>query len=236
MKKGLFLLTGILFLFTMVMAQSGRIGFYGGTNFSGINGNYSAYGYQTTVIKDMNRMQMGLILSIPLSERLSLYLDPGYFEKGFNFNEDKDLDVNVAYSGSQRFNYIHLPFTIKLGLTKNQLFYLRSGFYYAFLLSSQVKSDITYSYPDEIISESSDEKNTDKMNKTVLGLVTAVGMDVPLSEKISIILDLSYNLDLTNPMKDNYPQYWWNKSDYYFNNVNVRNSVFTISAGLTFKI
>jgi hypothetical protein len=220
----------------MVTAQSNRIGISGGANFSGINGNYSAYGYQTTETKGINRMQLGLIFSIPLSERFSLYLEPAYFEKGFKFNEDKDLVEGVAFSGSQRFNYINFPLSVKLGITKNQLLYLRSGFYYTFLLSSKVKSDITYTYPDEIISESTDEKNTNKMNKSSLGVVTAVGLDIPLTEKFNFILDLAYHLDLTNPMKDNYPQYWWYKNDYYFNNVNVRNSVFSISAGITFKI
>jgi len=207
MRKTFYFWTGILILCNITMAQNGRIGIYGGANFSGINGNYSAYGYQTTEIKGINRMQMGLILSIPLSERFSLYMDPGYLEKGFKFNEEKDMVQGVAFSGSQRFNYINLPFTIKFGVTKNQFFYLRSGIYYSFLLSSQIKSNITYTYPEETIYESTDEKNTGKMNKSTLGIITAVGMDIPLSKMFNFFLDLSYNLDLTNPMKDNYPHY-----------------------------
>ena len=75
------------------------------------------------------------------------------------------------------------------------------------------------------------------MNKSVLGFVSGVGLDIPLSEKINILLDISYQLDLTNALKNETPIFYCGFKDGIYTNVSdAKNRSVLFSTGLYYKL
>ena len=242
MNKTYFLLLGLVFSLCTVRAQQSTfIGISGGTNFSAVNGSYFAWGNETTLIKNRTGMQLGFIFDYPLTESLSLFVDPEYIQKGFKYQSDNELIGGPSYSGENKFQYIQLPLTIKLSLSKNKLFYVRSGLYLSFLLNAHLDG-IYNSAPNPNIPSSSistDEKINNDMNASTLGFVMGTGADIPLSSRLSLMVDAAYLMDVSNAMKDKpsvsiYPGGF--KSSIYQAIGSVRNRSFSLAAGLAIKI
>jgi hypothetical protein len=212
MKKSTILLFGLFFAYIYSFSQTASIGIFGGINSSGINGLYFAHGYQITQNESIISKQFGVLFSYSLTKKLSFFSDPGYFEKGFKYDQGEMLTGGPSFSGTNYIKYINVPMTIKLGLFKNQLFYIRAGCYMSFLLSAKIEDKISYPYPD-IPPETTNEKNSKDLNQSVFGFISGMGCDIPLSGKIHLLGDVSYQLDLTNALKDKPPVYFWDAKD-----------------------
>ena len=236
MKKSTILLFGLLFAGISSFSQSTSIGIFGGINSSGINGVYDAHGYQTTQNKSITCKQFGILFSYSLTKQLSFFTDPGYFEKGFKYDQGEMFVGGPSFSGTNNIKYINLPITLKLGLFKNQLFYFRAGCYMSFLLSAKIDDKISYPNPD-IPSEATNEKISEDLNRSVFGFISGIGCDIPLSDKIHLLGDISYQLDLTNALKDNPPSYFWDyKEGIYVNTNNVKSRSAVFSLGITYHL
>ncbi len=213
--------------------QTASVGILGGMNFSNINGTYNSDGYSTKTTKFISK-QFGIILSYPLSEKLSLFSDPGYYEQGFNYETDENLVGSASVIGKSKFKYIDVPLTLKIGMFKNQIFYFRAGAYLSFLLSAKNNDTIYYTNSGykTIITEN-DLSNG--MNKTVLGFISGIGFDIPIQKHLKLLVDVSYRMDLSNAMKNGQSQFGPNANNiYYFYTEEVRNRSLSLSIGLTY--
>ena len=235
MKKSTILLFGFLFVCISSFSQTTSIGIFGGINSSGINGVYDAHGYQTTHNKSIICKQFGVLFSYSLTKQLSFFTDPGYFEKGFKYDQGEIFAGGPSFSGTNNIKYINVPITLKLGLFKNRLFYIRAGCYMSFLLSAKIDDKISYPNPD-IPSEATNENISEDLNQSVFGFISGIGCDIPLSDRIHLLGDVSYQLDLTNALKDKPPAYiWYAKDGIYATVENVKNRTVAFSLGLTYQ-
>ena len=237
MKRSTVLLISLLFVSVFSFAQTTSIGFFGGANFSSINGTYYAHGYGSTLIKSSTGVQFGFIFDYALTESLSLYSDPAYIQKGFKYENDTELDGGPGFLGENKFQYIQLPLTLKLKLFKSKVFYVRSGLYMSFLLNANITDEFNYApHPDNPPTQYTDEEIKDQMNPSTLGFVMGMGADIPLSDKLNLIIDATYLMDVSDAMKDVNYNYWGYKSNLYQTVTSVRNRSFVLSAGLAFKL
>ncbi|MCF8369240.1 MAG: PorT family protein [Bacteroidales bacterium] len=236
MKKSSLIIAILVSIITQVFAQQTSIGFFGGINSSSINGSYYAHGYETTSIQNLRSLQFGFVFSHSITDKLSLYSNPGFFAKGFTYDQGEIFAGGPGYSGSNKFNYVDLPLTLKLSLDESKLFYIRSGFYMSFLLSAKIEDKISYPSPD-IQTVTTNEKITEELNKSVFGYVMGAGLDIPLSEKTGVFIDISYQFDLSNAIKNNPPySIWYQKDGIYSSISEVKNRSLLISAGMAFKV
>lgn len=233
MKKSISVLICFIFGSLLLNGQTISVGIIGGINFSNINGTYNSDGYSTNTTKFISK-QFGIILSYQLSEKLSLFSNPGYYEQGFNYETAENSVGGATVKGKSKFKYIDVPLTLKIGMFKNQIFYFRAGAYLSFLLSAKNNDTIYYPTPgyEPRITEND---LSDGMNKTVLGFVSGVGFDIPIQKHLKLLIDMSYRIDVSNAMKDAQSKFGRNTSDYYYVYTDdVRNRSFSLSIGLTY--
>lgn len=236
MKKPTVLLISFLFVGISSFTQTASIGIFGGTNISSINGTYYAHGYGSTIIISHTGMQVGLAFDYTLTEALSLYCDPAYIQKGFKYENDNELDGSGHFHGENRFQYIQFPLTLKLKLFKSKIFYIRSGLYMSFLLRADITDEFHYApNPGNPPPEYTDEKINNELNPSTLGFVIGAGAGIPLSSKLSLIIDATYMMDVTNALKDNAALYYWGVNNSIYQMVgSVRNRSFALSVGMAF--
>lgn len=239
MKKSTVLLISFLFVGISSFPQTTSIGIFGGTNISSINGTYFAHSYGSTIIKSHTGMQVGLAFDYTLTEALSLYCDPAYIQKGFKYDNynDKGVIGGAAFHGENRFQYIHLPLTLKLKLFKSKIFYIRSGLYLSFLLRADITDEFHYApNPSNPPPDYTDEKINNELNSSTLGFVMGTGVGIPLSSKLKLIIDVAYMMDVTNALKDKPPAYiWYAKDGIYATVENVKNRTVAFSLGITYQ-
>jgi hypothetical protein len=235
MKKAIPFVFSLLITVLSVQGQNYSIGLFGGMNLSNVNGTYNSDGYYTKTTTLVTK-QFGVILSYPVSDKLSLFSDPGYYEKGFNYEPVETYTGGGTVKGRSKFKSVDVPLTLKFGMFKNQIFYIRTGVYLSFLLSAKNNDTIYYDMPD-METKITEDDIMDKMNKTTLGFIAGAGFDIPVWENFSVLIDVSYRLDLSDAMKNKQTSFWPHKtSETYFVNTNeVRNRNLTVSAGLTYR-
>jgi len=233
MKKATSILICFILGSLLLNGQTNSVGIIGGMNFSNINGTYKSDGYFTNTTKLISK-QFGIVLSYQLSEALSLYSDPSYYERGFNYHTDEDLIGSPTVTGKSKFRSIDVPVTLKIGMFKNHIFYFRAGAYLSFLLSA--KNNDTLYIPQPGYELQITENDLSKiMNKTVFGFIGAAGFDIPVQKHLKIFVDVAYRIDLSDAMKNDSPPIWRNTNNYYYVYTNdVRNRSLSISVGLTY--
>lgn len=238
MKKSIALLLLPFFVSISLFSQT-TVGISGGVNFSGINGSYFPRGYESTVTNNRTGMQFGFTFDYPITEALSLYVDPKYIQKGFKYKNAEDISLGGAnFKGENKFQYIQLPLSLKLSLFKSKMFYIRSGLYLSFLFDAHLTDEYSYPVdPGNSTTVFTDEKIKNDLNSSTLGFILGTGAAIPLSSKLNLLIDAAYLMDVSNAMKDNPPTYFWiQKSSIYESVGDVRTHSFTLSAGLSIKI
>ena len=217
-----------------INAQKPSIGIFGGMDISNANGTYNSDGYNTKTTTLVTK-QFGVILSYPVTDKLSLFSDPGYYEKGFRYEPVESYDGGATVKGKSKFKSIDVPLSLKFGMFKNQIFYVRGGVYLSFLLSATNNDTIYYDSPD-IGTQITETDITDKMNRSTIGFIAGAGFDIPVSKSFGILLDVAYRLDLSDAMKNKQLTFWPNNGSYNYNvySENLRNRNLTISAGLAY--
>jgi DNA-directed RNA polymerase specialized sigma24 family protein len=77
----------------------------------------------------------------------------------------------------------------------------------------------------------------DDMNKTIFGYLAATGLDIPLTEKLHILAEIAYRIDLTPAMTDVTPAYIWKSTnDFYSTQRDVRNRMASLTLGVTYTL
>lgn len=229
----------ILFLAASITASvvysQVTLGVSGGIQSTNINGIFNAYGYNITQNKSVLHPRVGISFMFPFSDKFALFTGFDYSIQGFEY-ENETNDWGVVFSGTNTFKYIEVPLTLKMNVLKSRLLYFRSGFYLSFLLSAHNKGSITYIYPDQTIEEQTDEKIMDEMNKSLLGYLFATGLEIPLTNKLQLLTEIAYRIDLIQAMTDAPPVYMWKSTNtFYSTRSDVRNHMASFTLGLTYS-
>lgn len=146
----------------------------------------------------------GIDLKKRLSNKLNLFLQLNYENKGTRVTEPLFTDV----SGQTRFSakvslktsFIVLPILFKYNLTSgNNSLYMTGGPYLGFLMKSQQTVTDIEPYEDIIY-----EENLAYYNRVEFGLNLGIGYDFPLSTKQKLFIELRGATGLTNLNKSSF--------------------------------
>jgi hypothetical protein len=234
MKKLILLLAA--FIAAPAVYSQVTLGVSGGMQSTNINGKFNAHGYSITQNESALNPRFGINFAFPFSESFAMLTGLDYSVQGFDYKNEPN-DWGIAFSGTNTYTYFEVPLTLKMNVLKSRLFYFRSGFYLSFILSAQNNGTISYIYSDTTIKKHTDEKVMDDMNKTIFGYLAATGLDIPLTEKLHILAEIAYRIDLTPAMNDVNPVYIW-KSTNDFNSTrsDVRNRMASLTLGVTYTL
>jgi hypothetical protein len=228
----------ILFLAAFIAAPAVYsqfiLGISGGMQSTNINGKFNAHGYSITQNESALHPRAGINFAFPFSESFAMLTGLDYSVQGFDYKNEPN-DWGIAFSGTNTYTYVEVPLTLKMNVLKSRLLYFRSGFYLSFILSAQNKGSRSYNYSGEIVETQTDETVMDDMNKTIFGYLAATGLDIPLTEKLHILAEVAYRIDLTPAMTDVNPVYIWKSTnDFYSTQRDVRNRMASLTLGVTY--
>lgn len=177
----------------------------------------SKYYYKTDFIKDMRVGFFSyLFLDIELKKNLSIETGLGYSQKGIDmqFSQHKRsimadnsevLEQSYYFKRNFRLDYIVIPVTLQYSIDKNQRFYILGGIYNSFAVNFLIKNslvtvnNITYHSSGEhteTVSSILDDKTYAKIFDS--GLVAGFGVNILMTEKIKIGLDLRSSIGLVS--------------------------------------
>ncbi|QIX62093.1 PorT family protein [Hymenobacter sp. BT18] len=193
-------------------AQSIRLGFKGGANYSNLSGD----------LVDENRFQNkwgghgGVMANISFTDDGFFSVQPEvlYSQKGFKFDESELFGL-VKYQGTRTYNYIDVPVLLKINADG---FFFEAGPQYSYLL--KVKDDTKRSFNGgTTYAEYSGTEDLDKVNRNEIGYAAGLGYQ----STAGFLIGVRYNGSLTDFAKDGYT----GDADVR----NARNSVFQASVG-----
>jgi hypothetical protein len=162
---------------------------------------------------------IGVIIEPKLSKHLSLKFEINYDQKGTYASETYPFS-NVGYAKvGARLLYISLPLLLKVNFGEKGIFYFNTGMSYGILS----KADYQVTQNGEFLINS-DMKNN--FNSTELSYVVGVGIKIPLTSKLGILVDPRYSIGLSNIAKTN-P---------YFRATSLKNNTYTIALGLVVQL
>lgn len=186
---------------------------------TGPDGNDSPprYYYSPDFVKDIRiGFYSYLFLEIDIRERLSLELGLGYSQKGIDMKynyyatttnaDNSTTDLTYQFNRNLRLDYIVVPATFQYMLDRKQRLYVLGGVYNAFAVNFLIKNSLvtsnekTYNPAGQLTYET-DARAVEETTYAKIfdaGLVGGFGVNVPLTEKIKIGLDIRTALGLIN--------------------------------------
>lgn len=179
-----------------------------------------SYFYKTSLIQDMRAgVYSYLYVDYEIRPRISAQIEVGYTQKGINigyelhntsFNSNNNT-VNLVYQFNRnlRLDYITVPLTFQYRLDQKERFYAVAGIYNSiavnFLIkeSSVITNKQTYTPSGQFVGSSGSENWTTGAyaNRFDAGLIAGVGVNLPLSKKLDIGMDVRGSLGLMNVPK-----------------------------------
>jgi hypothetical protein len=167
------------------------------------------YYYKTDFISDM---QVGLFsylfLDIELKNRLSVECGVGYSQKGIDMKyKQSSNSVNLDNSTTEqsyyfdrdlRLDYIVVPITFQYKIGRKQRFYILGGIYNSFAVNFQITNSLvtisekTYNSSGQLTNEFKTTIVDDTTFAKIFdaGIVSGFGVNIPLTEKMIIGLDI----------------------------------------------
>jgi hypothetical protein len=167
------------------------------------------YYYETDFIDDARVGFFSyLFLDFELKERLSIEGGLGYSQRGINLNysqhstsinpDNTTTEQSYQFKRNLRLDYIVVPVTFQYTIGKYQQFYVLGGFYNSFAVNFLIKNSLvtvnnkTYNSSGQEIAETKSILVDDKTYAKIIdsGLIGGFGVNVPLSKKMMIGLDV----------------------------------------------
>ena len=165
--------------------------------------------YETDIVKDLRLGLFSyLFLEYEITQRLSAEIGFGYTQRGIDIEygftaSDVDSDnntVNLSYTFNRelRLDYISIPLTLQYKLDNRDRFYLIGGVYTSmavdlFIKESMVTIDRQFFDPsgnNTRIQRSSHWMSISHINKYDGGFIAGFGMNLPISQKLSVGFDI----------------------------------------------
>jgi hypothetical protein len=179
-----------------------------------------SYHYESDFIKDM---QIGLFsyltLDWTLNQRFSIELGLGYTQKGIDIeynlhttsinSDNNTVKLSYQFNRNLRLNYISVPLTLQYKLDRKERFYVSAGFYNSIVVDFLIKESFvvanrqtTDSFGNNISSSEGKSWTTDAYAGLFdSGLLAGMGVNLPLTKKMTIGLDVRMAVGLTNVPK-----------------------------------
>jgi hypothetical protein len=179
-----------------------------------------SYYYETDFIKDM---QIGffsyLYLDWTLNQRFSIEVGLGYTQKGIDteynlhttsINSDNNtVKLSYQFNRNLRLDYISVPLTLQYKLDRKERFYVLAGIYNSIVVNFLIKESLvtanrqTSDSFGNNISSSEDKSWTTDAYASLFdsGLLAGIGVNLPLTKKMAIGLDIRSAVGLTNVPK-----------------------------------
>ena len=193
------------------------LGFHIGPNFS--TASYDDNGTSVNNINTSTRLAVGFLLNAPLSPLFSLQPELNYVGRGF----DRKFDSGVTQTYD--LDYFEIPVLLKadiLGHTAP----IRPSVYVGPMLSFLTGKSLSESDSDNSVTVSGEA--VDIFNSTVFSAVFGAGVDFTVHQKISLGLDLRYNLGLTNAIDQS--------KDEIVKNDTMKNRGFQLMAAVLYRL
>lgn len=175
--------------------------------------------YKTSLIRDMGAGIFSYFyMDYKLEPRLSAQIAVGYSQKGISMafglqntttNSDQStVTLDYQIHRNLRLDYITVPLTVQYQLDVRERFYVVGGTYHSlavnFLIKDASLSKNTLTrWPSGAVVASTLERETGiaYANRFDTGLLVGLGMELPLSDRLDIGVDLRGSLGLLNVPK-----------------------------------
>lgn len=175
--------------------------------------------FETSFIRDM---RMGLFVQAFINQeirpKLVMEVGLGYSQKGIDIayqmsTTEVNADQTVAlieyqFNRDLRLNYLVVPVTIqyKIGKAGKERFYVLGGIYNSVAMSFLINESLVtvdkliYTSSGEYIGQQKTERSDDTTYARLFdtGLVGGFGVNMPITEKLSLGVDIRSNLGLVN--------------------------------------
>jgi hypothetical protein len=194
--------------------------------------NSPSYYYKTDLINDIRPgVYSYLYVDFELEPRLSGQIAVGYRQKGINMsfglqnstvNSDNSMvTLDYRFNRNVRLDYITVPLTLQYQLDQKKRFYGVAGVYNSlavnFLINESLvatKRQIVGSSGQAVTSESESQVAVAYANRFDAGLLAGIGLNLPLSRRLDIGVDVRGSLGLLNVPKayENYGFLGFSKS------------------------
>lgn len=118
-------------------------------------------------------------------------MDPGFEQKRYNRTytfTDQGGNVVGDFKTTSRFNYITVPVLLRASIGNKIHYFLNTGPYIGFLLSSKFKYD----------DDNSTINYTKNYHTADIGITAGIGLAVPIKDKFSFSVEFRNNFGLYN--------------------------------------
>lgn len=207
MKKYLMLLLAGVWALSAPLSAQTTLGLYGGVNIANLGGD----DIQDT--ESRTGLNLGASVLVPLGENVGLFLGGGYSQKGANVS-DPEVD------GKFTLGYIEFPVLLRYGFPTSSA--VGVHVYGGGAVALETSCEIEGSDGSVTVTVDCDEVGLDTRS-TDFGLVGGAGVDIEVSDRVDLIVDLFYTLGLTS-IPDT-PE-----------DEDVKNRAFTIRAGVAIPL
>ncbi|HBB92479.1 MAG: hypothetical protein A2X22_08550 [Bacteroidetes bacterium GWF2_49_14] len=179
----------VIFLIGMGGMANGQVLSYGarlGMGFPGF--------YDEDIASQRITLATGLVGSLRITDAFQIMTEIGYQRKGNKYtNQFWDAQGNVVddstYLVKTNMDYITIPLYFRLNLGRSNKFYLQAGGYYGYLLHSNF-TGMRLGQMEKRVSLA------DGLGRHDFGLVAGGGIETPIRQGLSVVLDIKYQLGL----------------------------------------
>ena len=209
MKKTLFAFLAVALLLAVAAPAFAQpvLTLKGGVNIATLSGD------DVEDLESRTGLNVGASLLLPFTDVVGLEIGAAYSQKGA---EEEELGV----TGSFEFDYLEFPVLLRFGIPTESA--LSAHFLVGGALAFETGCQV--SLTEGGASFSGDCEEADIETKSMdFGLVGGAGLDIELTESITLVLDALYNLGLTNLDDSADPD-------------DVKSRAFTLQAGLGFPL
>lgn len=203
------LTTAFLITLPTVVAAQATVGFRGGLSLASVGGDDAEDLDSTTGVN------IGGFVNVPLSDVLGLQIGAGFVQKGA---EETELGVKIEIG----VDYIEIPVLLMLSppTTGNVGF----NFFFGPAVSFKTGCSLSASEGGVDVSIDCDDPEFEADLKSVdFGAMLGAGLDIGVTDNISVVVEGFYNLGLTKIDDSGFDD-------------DVKNRVFSLLAGLSFKL
>ena len=161
---------------------------YGGQNYSSMRG--------TSYIDDNHTIKTGflggLLVNYKISDIISFQTELVFERKGSSSDgyEIKDIDnysLGFLYGGDYHYDYLKIPILLNLSIGRNLIFSLNAGTYFSYLVNQNDD------YSSVVFSN---EQNMYPAKSLDFGIVTGLGLEIPLNNNVSMLFEGRNNFGL----------------------------------------
>ena len=170
-------------------------GIQSGININSANGN--------SIDKSHRKLTTGIAVGghirMKISDKVGIKLSVQYDQNGWSYHslafEDNTGTTLGTGDAIFKLNYLNIPVVTELSFGKKIRYRTNGGIFFGYLLSNQTIIKIKEPAPPNIASTTS---SSSEYRSTNFGLSFGIGMQIPVTHKLKLDLDMQDNIGLVN--------------------------------------